>query len=191
MGGDNSGQQAALGLIGKGVDELSAARSQYLSSPLFADTQGIAGQVAAQPLSLGPQQIAQIKGADIDAAQNQARGALNQVGETAAAHGGIRSGGFLGQSLGITQRLGQTVADVGRQVDEAAARQRLQDLSGSYALLNTAANAPFQFSRDIANMYGGGAQSHALAPTPGIGAGLGGILGTVAGKLIPGAPDKT
>ena len=80
----------------------------------------------------------------------------------------------------VALQQGQGIADAYRQIETQAAMQRPQDIANAVAMMNAVINPQYQWNRDIANVYAGGASNNVWqqpSPWATFGSGLGNIFG--------------
>lgn len=142
---------------------LNDAFSRYTGSAAYKGGESALSSLAANPYTMGPDQVARIKADQLGSAQTAFDANLGRLHERQAAQGLYRSGST---RLGEDRLLGGFANDVGRinrDVDIQAEMQRPKDIAN---LLGTALpwlNATAQFGRDAANLR----QGYALSPAAG------------------------
>jgi hypothetical protein len=85
----------------------------------------------------------------------------------------------------VAQQQGQGIADACRQIETQAAMQRPQDIANAVAVMNAMMAPQYQWNRDIANIYAGGASNpvwQQQSPMTSFGTGIGNIVGALAGR---------
>ena len=119
-----------------------------------------------------------------EGAYGAARGQTMQNNERATAAQGFRSGTTRGQERRVTQDLGSNIATGMRNVRTQAALQRPQDIIAAIGAQLPLLAQQYQWPRDIAAAHLGIASNPINAqPSPlmGIGQGIGGLAGSLAG----------
>ena len=182
MGSMTSGQKQSKKFTTQGVGALTQGQTQMLSDPLFRAGQQLALEYAKNPYTFDPKLVAQLRALASDQQATAGRQAAQQVSERAGATGSYRSGmtGDMQRRLALQQ--GQGIADAYRQIDTQAAMQRPQDIANAVAMMNAVLGPQYQWNRDIANVYAGGAGSNVWqqpSPWASFGTGVGKIFGSL------------
>lgn len=128
-----------------------------LQSPLFQGLMGQATGLVQNPLSMGPDVVAKMMASALGQAQGSYDSALRNTWERAGASGGYRSGLTRGQEMRAAQGLGEQSGNIVREIETRAAMQRPADIINALSAAIPALATQFQFDRDIANVYAGGA----------------------------------
>ena len=150
--------------------------------------QQLAQSLGANPQTLTPEVVAQIKGNSIDQAQRSYSGNLGAGLERAGAAGAYRDGSTRLMERDMATDLAGQIGNINRQTDIQAALQRPQDIAFASNVLNSNLMNRYTFDRDIANVYSGAATNpiwQQPSPTSSALGGIGGIGGSILGAGFP------
>lgn len=156
-----------------------------MSDPLFRAGQQLALEYSKNPYTFNPQLVAQLRALAADQQASTARATQQQVAERAGATGSYRSGMTGEMQRRVAQQQGQGIADAYRQIETQAAMQRPQDIANAVAVMNAMMAPQYQWNRDIANIYAGGASNpvwQQQSPMTSFGTGVGNIFGSLVGR---------
>lgn len=184
MSGQTSGQRQASRYTTKGVDTLKGAEQRFLLDPQFLAGKELGLQLANSPFSWTPEAIGNAKNSMTTNAYSAFNGQMDQIGETATAAQGFRSGTTMGQQRRAAQGLGDTIAQGNRAIDTQAALQRPQDIINAINAQLPALTMQYQWPRDIANIYAQQSTNPVWgqpSPLASAGQGVGALFGSMAG----------
>ncbi len=181
---ENGGATAARKYSKKAVGSLQSGQ-QVLEDPsgLFRQGYDIGLNFAKNPLSLSPEIVATMKQRGFDEAGGAFQGALNTIGERMGAMGMYRSGGTNTQFQNAAAEYGGRIADVSRQVDTDAAKQRNTDWMQAISAILPLIQQQQRPYEQIANAYMATGSNPAFGQ-PGSGLGIGQGIGSLLGALI-------
>lgn len=128
-------QNRGASLQNQGLDALQSAQNDLLGSDPYKAFTSLLSQFSTNPNTYTPELIASIKGRASDAAQQGYGEAMNAAWDRAGAQGAYRDGSTRAGESRLGQQLGGRLADISRQVDEDAAKQRIADLAQFGSLL--------------------------------------------------------